>query len=93
MNLSETLRIVSETDNEAHAALFASILNTDAVARRALGLSTSFTAKDVQRLMSHFRDYVPDGAGIPIPVRLPRASEGSSAAQIGPQAVADALKV
>jgi hypothetical protein len=92
MNLSETLRIVSETDNEAHAALFASLLNTDAVARRALGLSTSFTAKDVQRLMAHFRDYVPTESGLPIPVRLPRTGEGS-AGSIGPQAVADALKV
>lgn len=93
MTISDTLRLASETENDSHAALFASILNTDAVARRALGLPTTFTAKDVHRLLAHFRDYVPDDTAIPIPVRLPRAVDsGSSAGSIGTAAVADALR-
>lgn len=90
MTITEMTRLASDSELEAHAALFASLLNTDAVARRALGLPTTFTAKDVQRLMAHFRDYVPNDTGIPIPVRMPR-TEGA-AASIGSAAVADALR-
>lgn len=94
MSLSDTLRLASETDNDAHAALLASILNTDAVARRALGLPTQFTARDVQRVIAHYRDYVPNDSGIPIPVRMPRAvsSDSGSASALGEAAVADALR-
>ena len=93
MKLSEIVGLATEAENDAHAALFASLLNTDAVARRALGLSTQFTARDVQRLMSHYRDYVPDVSGVPIPVRAPWAkTESGSAGAIGEAAVAEALR-
>lgn len=92
-NILDSIRLVSDSENEAHAAVLASLLNTDAVARRALGLPNTFNARDVQRLLAHFRDYVPEGgSSAPVRVSLPRV-DGGSANQVGPQAVADALRI